>query len=103
MGIRTVIPGPPGTGKTFRLVNHYLEKEINRLQPEEKVLPYKERLHRQSVAKYEKALKVPKGADPTKHGFKNKNEYLVALNPFHRHNSSPQIKYYVNNPLKTIQ
>ena len=29
MGIRTVIPGPPGTGKTFRLVNHYLEKEIN--------------------------------------------------------------------------
>jgi superfamily I DNA/RNA helicase len=30
MGIRTVIPGPPGTGKTFRLVNHYLEKEINK-------------------------------------------------------------------------
>ena len=32
MGIRTIIPGPPGTGKTHRLVNHYLEKEIKELK-----------------------------------------------------------------------
>ena len=25
---RTVIPGPPGTGKTYRLLNHYMAKEI---------------------------------------------------------------------------
>ena len=25
---RTVIPGPPGTGKTYRLLNHYMTKEI---------------------------------------------------------------------------
>ena len=24
---RTIIPGPPGTGKTYRLVNTYLKKE----------------------------------------------------------------------------
>ena len=23
------IMGPPGTGKTYRLVNHYLKKELN--------------------------------------------------------------------------
>ena len=32
MAIRTIIPGPPGTGKTHRLVNHYLDKEINELK-----------------------------------------------------------------------
>jgi len=25
---RTIIPGPPGTGKTYHLTNHYLRKEI---------------------------------------------------------------------------
>jgi len=25
------IMGPPGTGKTYRLVNHYLKKEIEQL------------------------------------------------------------------------
>ena len=29
--IRKKIMGPPGTGKTYRLVNHYLNKEINDL------------------------------------------------------------------------
>ena len=28
MAIRTIIPGPPGTGKTYRLLNHYMKKEI---------------------------------------------------------------------------
>ena len=32
MAVRTIIPGPPGTGKTYRLVNHYLSNEINSLQ-----------------------------------------------------------------------
>ena len=32
MAVRTIIPGPPGTGKTYRLVNHYLSNEINGLQ-----------------------------------------------------------------------
>ena len=36
MGIRTIIPGPPGTGKTHRLVNHYLEKEIKELKTDPK-------------------------------------------------------------------
>ena len=26
--MRTIIPGPPGTGKTHHLINHYLKKEI---------------------------------------------------------------------------
>ena len=32
---RTVIPGPPGTGKTYRLLNHYMTKEIkeNKIDP----------------------------------------------------------------------
>jgi superfamily I DNA/RNA helicase len=25
---RIIIPGPPGTGKTFHLTNHYLRKEL---------------------------------------------------------------------------
>ena len=25
---RTIIPGPPGTGKTYHLTNHYLRKEL---------------------------------------------------------------------------
>ena len=40
MAIRTIIPGPPGTGKTYRLVNHYLEKEINELKTEPKKIIY---------------------------------------------------------------
>ena len=40
MGIRTVIPGPPGTGKTFRLVNHYLEKEINEYKTDPQKIIY---------------------------------------------------------------
>ena len=27
------IMGPPGTGKTYRLVNHYLKKELNTTLP----------------------------------------------------------------------
>jgi broad-specificity NMP kinase len=26
--MRTIIPGPPGTGKTHHLINHYLKKEV---------------------------------------------------------------------------
>ena len=29
MAIVKKIMGPPGTGKTYRLVNHYLKKELN--------------------------------------------------------------------------
>ena len=25
---RVIIPGPPGTGKTYHLTNHYLRKEL---------------------------------------------------------------------------
>ena len=27
---RTIIPGPPGTGKTYRLVNTYLKEEVQK-------------------------------------------------------------------------
>jgi len=40
MAIRTIIPGPPGTGKTFRLINHYLTKEINDLHTDPKKIVY---------------------------------------------------------------
>ena len=40
MAVRTIIPGPPGTGKTYRLINHYLAKEINDLQTEPKKIVY---------------------------------------------------------------
>ena len=40
MGIRTIIPGPPGTGKTHRLVNHYLEKEINEFKTDPEKIIY---------------------------------------------------------------
>ena len=74
----------------------YEETKINRQHPAEKVLSGR----RQSVAKmennHEKALKVPEGADPTKHGFKNKGDYDRAF-PLHRHNAYPQFKHYVEN------
>ena len=40
MAVRTIIPGPPGTGKTYRLVNHYLAKEINDLNTDPKKIIY---------------------------------------------------------------
>ena len=40
MAIRTIIPGPPGTGKTHRLVNHYLSKEINELGTDPQLIAY---------------------------------------------------------------
>ena len=40
MAIRTIIPGPPGTGKTYRLVNHYLAKEINDFYTDPKKIVY---------------------------------------------------------------
>ena len=40
MALRTIIPGPPGTGKTYRLVNHYLAKEINDLHTNPKKIVY---------------------------------------------------------------
>jgi hypothetical protein len=31
---RTIIPGPPGTGKTYRLVNHHLASELKTVAPD---------------------------------------------------------------------
>jgi superfamily I DNA/RNA helicase len=30
---RTIIPGPPGTGKTYRLINHHLANELITTDP----------------------------------------------------------------------
>ena len=38
--IRKKIMGPPGTGKTHRLVNHYLNKEINELHTDPQKIAY---------------------------------------------------------------
>ena len=38
--IRKKIMGPPGTGKTYRLVNHYLNKEINDLHTDPQKIAY---------------------------------------------------------------
>ena len=38
--IRKKIMGPPGTGKTYRLVNHYLNKEINDLHTNPQKIAY---------------------------------------------------------------
>ena len=40
MAIRTIIPGPPGTGKTWTLINKYLAKEINDLHTNPKKIVY---------------------------------------------------------------
>jgi len=37
---RTVIPGPPGTGKTYRLLNHYMTKEIKENKTDPKKICY---------------------------------------------------------------
>ena len=31
---RTIIPGPPGTGKTYRLINHHLARELEHTSPD---------------------------------------------------------------------
>ena len=38
--IRKKIMGPPGTGKTYRLVNHYLNQEINDLHTNPQKIAY---------------------------------------------------------------
>ena len=38
--IRKKIMGPPGTGKTHRLVHHYLNKEINNLHTDPQKIVY---------------------------------------------------------------
>ena len=37
---RIKIPGPPGTGKTYRLVNHYLRKELEEYKTDHKQILY---------------------------------------------------------------
>lgn len=38
--MRTIIPGPPGTGKTYRLVNYYLNIELNQNKIDPKNILY---------------------------------------------------------------
>jgi len=40
MAVRTIIPGPPGTGKTWTLVNKYLVNEISSLHTDPKKIVY---------------------------------------------------------------
>ena len=40
MAVRTIIPGPPGTGKTWTLVNKHLANEISVLQTDPKKIVY---------------------------------------------------------------
>ena len=40
MAVRTIIPGPPGTGKTWTLVNKYLANEISGLHTDPKKIVY---------------------------------------------------------------
>ena len=40
MAERTIIPGPPGTGKTFRLLNHYMKQEISERKTDTKKIIY---------------------------------------------------------------
>ena len=37
---RTIIPGPPGTGKTYRLVNHHLSNELHAFKTNSKKIAY---------------------------------------------------------------
>tara|TARA_R110002012_G_scaffold6312_3_gene28698 strand:+ start:1653 stop:3194 length:1542 start_codon:yes stop_codon:yes gene_type:complete len=40
MAKRIIIPGPPGTGKTYRLLNHYMKKEISENKTDPKKMIY---------------------------------------------------------------
>ena len=40
MAVRTIIPGPPGTGKTYTLINKYLVNDINGLHTNPKKIVY---------------------------------------------------------------
>ena len=37
---RTIIPGPPGTGKTYSLVNHHLANELKTVAPDKILYVY---------------------------------------------------------------
>ena len=76
----------------------YLDRTIARTQPEDKVLAARKKFLARLNEAYEKAMKVPKGADPTKHGFKNRVAFDAAINPLHRHNPKPQHQFYIANP-----
>ena len=40
MAIIKKIMGPPGTGKTYRLINHYLKKELNEYNTDPQKIVY---------------------------------------------------------------